>query len=260
MILPGVKNGYGPIFPKKENRPHLSGCQRWEKYITIVDALSWDIMDYQEVWRSLEARLKEPKPGLQAQLDMAPVPHPGQKVYHEVQDTCLHAGVLVLLYPVEGTLQLLLTRRTDRVVHHRAQISFPGGQQEPDEDLRATALRETQEELGINTKDFRELGNLTPLYIPPSNYCIYPLVAAVESRPQYHPSPSEVAEVIEIPLIYLLDKKNRTEQVWRRKGQDVKVPFYSFKHHKIWGATAMVLAEFLEIVAQIFHEFELRDI
>ncbi|NOR14468.1 MAG: NUDIX domain-containing protein [Candidatus Aminicenantes bacterium] len=216
-------------------------------------------MEYQEVWRSLEARLKKPKPGLPAQLDMAPDPRPGQKVYHEVLDTCLHAGVLVLLYPIDGQLQVLLTRRTDRVLHHRAQISFPGGQQEPDEDLMTTALRETQEELGIDTKNFRELGNLTPLYIPPSNYCIYPLVAAAESRPAYHPSPKEVAEVIEIPLLYLLDEKNRTEQVWRRKGQDVKVPFYSFKHHKIWGATAMVLAELLAIMTEIIRDSTRQD-
>ena len=169
--------------------------------------LSRDIMDNQVLWQSLEARLKKPKPGLLAQLDMSPDPRPGQKVYHEVQDTCLHAGVLILLYPADGQLQVLLTRRTDRVLHHRAQISLPGGQQEPNEDLRVTAFRETQEELGIETKNFRELGNLTPLYIPPSNFCIYPLVAAVESRPSYRPSPKEVAEVIEIPLSICLMKK-----------------------------------------------------
>ena len=208
-------------------------------------------MDYQKVLRSLEARLKKPKPGLLAQLDMSPDPRPGRKVYHEVQATCLHAGVLLLLYPVEGQFRLLLTRRTEQVLHHRAQISFPGGQQEPDEDLRATAIRETQEELGIDTTNFQELGTLTPLYIPPSNYCIYPLVAAAESRPSFRPSPKEVAELLEIPLAHLLDAKNRTEQVWRLRGQDVKVPFYSFKHHKIWGATAMVLAEFLAIVTEV---------
>jgi 8-oxo-dGTP pyrophosphatase MutT (NUDIX family) len=211
-------------------------------------------MDYKEVWRSLEARLERPKPGLQVQLEMAPDPRPGQKTYQEVQDTCLHAGVLVLLYPVDEDLQVLLTRRTDSVLHHRSQISFPGGQREPGEDLRVTALRETQEELGIETEKFRHLGTLTPLYIPPSNYCIYPLVTASETRPLYDPCPEEVAEVIEIPLQCLLNRKNRTEQVWRRGGQDVKVPFYIFKHHKIWGATAMVLAEFLAIVAEAYPE------
>jgi 8-oxo-dGTP pyrophosphatase MutT (NUDIX family) len=208
-------------------------------------------MDYLNVLRSLEDRLKKPKPGLLAQLEMAPDPRPGQKVYHEVQDTCLFAGVLVLLYPVEEKLRVLLTRRTENVLHHRAQISFPGGQQEPDEDLRVTALRETQEELGIDATPFRELGTLTPLYIPPSNYCIYPLVAAAESRPVFNPSPKEVAEVLEIPLAHLLAPENRTEQVWRLRDEDVKVPFYAFKHHKIWGATAMVLAEFLAIVTEV---------
>lgn len=211
-------------------------------------------MDYLEVWRSLEARLKKPKPGLRVQLEMAPDPRPGQKTYQEVQETCLHAGVLLLLYPIEEEIQILLTRRTDSVLHHRAQISFPGGQQEPGEDLHVTALRETREELGIETGDFLQLGNLTPLYIPPSNYCIYPLVAASGSRPPYDPSPEEVAEVIEVPLAYLLDKNNRSEQVWRRRGQDVKVPFYTFKHHKIWGATAMVLAEFLAVVGELQQE------
>ena len=153
-------------------------------------------MDVQELLHHLKARLDKPKPGIQAQLKMSPHPRPGHKVYQEVDDSSLKAGVLVLFYLHDQQLHLLLTRRTDRVLHHRDQISFPGGQQEPGEDIRETALREAEEELGLVSEDIQILGELTPLYIPPSNFCIYPTVAFMAERPDFRPHPEEVAEVL----------------------------------------------------------------
>jgi len=154
----------------------------------------------------------------------------------------------VLLYPWRKRTYLTLTIRTDSVFHHKNQISFPGGQNEPGESIQETALRETYEELGLRPEFIRTIGELTPLYVPPSNFCIYPIVGTMQERPVYKVRSMEVAEVIETPLDHLLDKRNLRKEIWTRGQKEVKVPFYYFGGYKIWGATAMILAEFLEIV------------
>ncbi len=196
----------------------------------------------------LKEKLNTPLPGLNAQLNMVPDPRPGNKVYTEVQDSCKRAGVLLLLYLKGTRVFIVLTRRTELVDRHQAQISFPGGRQEEGESLEQTALRETCEELGIQSSTIQILGKLTPLYIPPTNYCIYPVVARMTEPPQFKPSPYEVAEVLEISLDYLCNPKTVRREMWTLHGMNVEVPFYFFEGHKIWGATAMVLAEFVEIL------------
>jgi 8-oxo-dGTP pyrophosphatase MutT (NUDIX family) len=197
---------------------------------------------------SLERRLRGEKPGLQSQLKMVPDPRPGDKTYQEAGDTCLRAAVLVLIYPGDDGYSLVLTRRTFQVAHHQAQISFPGGQMDKNESPVETALREAAEEINIAPAKVRVLGELTPLYIPPSNYCVYPVVAAADGRPDFRPSPHEVAEVIEVPLAHLLDQENTRREQWPLRGMNVTVPFYLFGQNRIWGATAMVLAELLDIL------------
>jgi 8-oxo-dGTP pyrophosphatase MutT (NUDIX family) len=205
-------------------------------------------MDPDEILIRVEKGLWAPLPGIAAQLGMVPKPRPGQKAYFEVEDTSLKAGVLILLYKKDSRLSMLLTRRTERVLHHRGQISLPGGEQHPGESLEATALRETVEELGSDLVSVRVLGRLTPLYIPPSNYCIYPTVAFVPGVPSFRPQPDEVAEVIEVPVDHLADPANTRRETWSLGGRPVEVPFYEYDGHKIWGATAMVLAEFLALL------------
>ncbi len=201
-----------------------------------------------ETLQFLEKTLQEPKPGLDAQLMMMPHPRPGNRIYSEVEDSCLKAGVLILLYPLNDRLHVVFTRRTDRVDFHQAQISFPGGQQEQDESFKEAAVREAREEVNIPPDSIRILGELTPLYIPPSNYCVYPVVAMTDVRPDFHPSEHEVEEVIEIPLDHLLDPENIRRELWHYKGRDIEVPFYFYKGDKIWGATAMILSELIELL------------
>jgi len=196
----------------------------------------------------IEKGLWTPLPGIPAQLGMAPEPRTGHKAYFEVEDTCRKAGVLMLLYVKDGRLTVLLTRRTERVNHHRGQISLPGGEQHPGESLEATALRETVEELGLDLTAVRVLGRLTPLYIPPSNFCVYPTVAFVPGPLAFRVQPEEVAEVIEPPLDHLADPAHRKRETWTYGGLDHEVPFYEFAGHKIWGATAMVLAELIALL------------
>lgn len=196
---------------------------------------------------SLQKELKGPKPGPKAQLKMATYPRPGHKLYWEVEDSSVKAGVLVLLYPHQGDVYVVLTKRAERMYHHQAQISFPGGRQENEESLKRTALRETKEELNVPPETLEIMGELTPLYIPPSNYCIYPVVAVCKERPVIYPCPQEVAEVIEVPIHHLLDQRNVKREAWFIGRREMEVPFYLYKKNKIWGATAMVLAELLEI-------------
>jgi len=191
------------------------------------------------------------RPGLQSQLTMVTDPRPGHKTYAEMKNNCKKAGVLVLCFPQKSAFCLVLTRRTDEVKYHPNQISLPGGQCEPEESPLDAALRETHEELGIAPKKIRVLGQLTPLYIPPSNYCVYPAVAIMDHPPAYNPRSKEVAEVIEVPLTHLLDDKNILKEIWPLHGRNVSVPFYLYEKHKIWGATAMILAEFLDIIRPI---------
>jgi 8-oxo-dGTP pyrophosphatase MutT (NUDIX family) len=205
-------------------------------------------MPNRTVLEKIERGLRAPLPGIPAQLRMATAPRPGHRAYFEIEGTCLKAGVLVLLYEREGELRLLLTRRTEVVLHHRGQISFPGGEQHPGESLEATALREAAEELGLDLGPVRVLGKLTPLFIPPSNYCIYPTVAFLPGAPDFKPQPDEVAEVIEVPVSHLAAPENLRLETWTIGSRTVNVPYYAYSACKIWGATAMVLAEFLALL------------
>ena len=207
--------------------------------------------DLDRLLRALERRLKSPLPGLPAQLKMVPSPRPGQQVYTEVESTSLKAGVMLLLYNVGGETCLVLIRRPSTVLHHKDQVSFPGGQVEKGEDSVQAALRETWEEIGVPQDRVRVLGGLTPLFIPPSNFCIYPVVATATGPLPIRPQPEEVAEIIEVPLAHLRDLRNARRETWMIRGEPTEVPFYAFGPHKIWGATAMVLAEFLDVLGPI---------
>jgi 8-oxo-dGTP pyrophosphatase MutT (NUDIX family) len=230
----------------------------------------------------IEHALKSAKPGLPAQLKMMPYPFPDRRSYAEVEgrakgsplarvnyrrastaeadprakpwapaaveDVCLKAGVMLLLYPRDGSWHLPLILRTNTVMHHKDQIGFPGGQLEPGEDFVQAALRETWEELGVAPKRLRVIGELPPLYIQPSNFCIYPVIAAADGPVAFTPHPGEVAEIIEVPLDHLMNPRNVREEKWTVRGELLNIPFYAYKDHKIWGATAMVLTEFLDIL------------
>lgn len=155
-------------------------------------------------------------------------------------------GVLIILYLLDGQNHLVLTRRRDDLQSHAGQISFPGGQREDGESLQVTAIREAQEEVGIKPTDLTILGRLECLYIPPTDYEVYPFVAWHTGRPRFTAQVEEVAEILEVPLGHLLDSDNHFEELWEIRGYQVQVPYYLVGPHKVWGATAMILSEFLE--------------
>jgi 8-oxo-dGTP pyrophosphatase MutT (NUDIX family) len=154
------------------------------------------------------------------------------------------AGVLLLLYPEADGLHVVFTRRTAALRSHSGQISFPGGRRDAaDDSFTATALRETHEELGIDSGLVSVLGMLSCLYIPPSNYEVYPSVGFCDVRPAFLPSPDEVAEVFSVPLSRLFDPQVKTQEDMDFKGTLVTIPYYALHGHKVWGATAIILSE-----------------
>jgi 8-oxo-dGTP pyrophosphatase MutT (NUDIX family) len=165
--------------------------------------------------------------------------------------TAKEAAVLILLYERHGELWFPLTRRTETVETHKGQISLPGGARENgDQSLRETALRETCEELGVCPETWNVLGQLSTLYIPPSEFIISPYVAHTSTGPTFRPDPTEVADVIETPLSLLLDPATVRWEEWTLRDTPVKVPFFDIKGHKVWGATAMVLSEFVTVLRE----------
>ena len=162
------------------------------------------------------------------------------------------AGVLVLLYPVRDTVCFVLTKRTDHLNKHKGQVSFPGGgYEDTDENVTVTALREAREELGIALDEVEILGALTELWVPPSNFIIHPTVAFAPVQPVFQANPNEVAALIEAPVRVLLDPTNvgvERRALVSQNGAEQPVPYYLLGGHKVWGATAMVLAEFAALL------------
>lgn len=210
---------------------------------------SFDVKQLQQV-------LKRPLPGAAAQRRMAPEAIQNGPNRWETPYDCRKAGVLILLYPhatlsPQPELHLVLIRRPDYPGVHSGQIALPGGRREPGESLQITALREAEEEVGVSPQQVTVLGQLSPLYTPPSNFCIYPFVGFSREKPAFKPDKREVAELIEAPLRLFLDPAARREEVWNLgKYGERRVPFFYIFEHKIWGATAMILSEFLLVLAE----------
>ena len=162
------------------------------------------------------------------------------------------AGVLLLLYVKDGEVCVLLNRRTDRVEHHKGEISFPGGAHDPeDSTILDTALRETYEEMGVNREDVEILGRLDQVSTQ-SRFAITPFVGTIPSSYPFQASWIEVAEVLEVPLPILLDPANWREMAMAgERGQSGEYA-YAYGEHMIWGATARILTQFLGLIAPTF--------
>jgi 8-oxo-dGTP pyrophosphatase MutT (NUDIX family) len=193
--------------------------------------------------------LHEPLPGREAHQIMAPLPRPGWEADFQPPAPPRQGGVLVLFYPHLQELHLPLILRPTYDGVHSGQVGFPGGGQDTlDPDLTATALREAYEEIGVEPSSVQILGQLSKLYIAPSNYEVTPTVGWVPERPHFRTDPYEVAQLLEAPLSALLDPANRHEEEWQLRDRKARVPFFSVCEQTIWGATAMILSELLALV------------
>ena len=199
---------------------------------------------HQHLWREiLSAKL----PGEQAQLLMAPA-FRGSFIHSNIP---VPAAVLFLMYPFENRTNLVFIKRNAYDGPHSAQVSLPGGAwEEGDRSLKHTAIRETREELGIQD-EIEILGALTELHIPVSNFLVSPFVGCTDTTPSFHPDTSEVQYVIEISIRDLLDPGNLDSEKRFHHGQSIEAPFYRVGKEKIWGATAMMLSEFLQLASRL---------
>jgi 8-oxo-dGTP pyrophosphatase MutT (NUDIX family) len=186
-------------------------------------------------------------PGLPAQARMAPRPRPGWRP--AVPDAATRAAAaLLLLYPADATTHFALTVRASHLPQHPGQVSLPGGAVERDETMEAAALREAHEEIGLDPRAVRILGGLSPLHIPVSGYVLHPVVGATDAKPDLHPEVTEVARVLDVPLAALADPLSVRLRLRLHEGRQYEVPYFCLDGEQVWGATAMVLAEFLTVL------------
>jgi 8-oxo-dGTP pyrophosphatase MutT (NUDIX family) len=159
------------------------------------------------------------------------------------------AAVLLPLYAKDGGCHLLFTKRTYHVKHHKGEISFPGGMfDKEDADLERTALREASEEIGLGERDARILGTLDDI-VTVTEFVVTPFVGVVPYPYPFKLSPVEIAELIEVPLAMLLDPGCFGEREILQDNRKRMVEAYQYKNHSIWGATARILKQFLDLIS-----------
>ena len=161
------------------------------------------------------------------------------------------AAVLLALHPVDGELHIILQKRSEQVEHHKGEISFPGGMVDPDDESRlATALREAQEEMGIDPVHVEVIGRLddTPTV---TEFMISTFVGVIPANYAFRPAEAEVARVIEVPISYLRDPVSSRQETRLRTGKLVTMPTFVYEGHVIFGATARILEQFLRLTGDV---------
>jgi 8-oxo-dGTP pyrophosphatase MutT (NUDIX family) len=199
--------------------------------------------------QNLTQRLQQPLPGRAAQLRMA---HTTRRLYVDAPADARQAGVLAALFQKNEVWQVVLIERKqvdgDR---HGGQIGFPGGKYEPeDASLQDTALREAEEEVGISRQDVRVLGKLTELYIPVSNFQVHPFVGYLANEPSFTLQEEEVRAVLTVPFAHF-QKENAVKKTSIRIGKHLvlkDVPYFYLEGKVLWGATAMMLNELMQLM------------
>jgi 8-oxo-dGTP pyrophosphatase MutT (NUDIX family) len=207
------------------------------------------MMTFPDLERRLLVALAGPLPGLEAQRRLAPTPRPGWLPGRSPIESRAAAGLL-LLFPIDARVHLLLTVRSSRLPNHAGQVSLPGGGVEAGETIEHAAMREAHEETGVDPAQVRLLGRLTPLHIPVSGYVLHPVVGLTDSRPDFRLADAEVDKLIEPSLEVLLDPGCVRHTTRMMDGLFQDVPYFSLDGVQVWGATAMVLAEFLQLVGE----------
>ncbi|MFO8053647.1 MAG: CoA pyrophosphatase [Bacteroidales bacterium] len=213
---------------------------------------------FQASWLRLHLgkRLTSSLPGHIAHHELAPPGSGRQEDTAMPAKTARESAVLIALYPSADSWALCLIKRPEYDGVHSGQIAFPGGGKEKaDKTIIETALREAHEEVNINPLSTEILGTLSPIYVPPSNYNITPVVGMLRKKPHFIPDPTEVAEIREIPLNELIGKNIpfTRKTFFHGTEKEISAPCFSIKETVIWGATAMILNEFIQIMKTIVH-------
>lgn len=200
----------------------------------------------------LETRLQHPLPGAHAHEQMRAVPLGDTSLKFEHTNPPRQSAVLILLYDDNGVIRFPLIKRPDYVGMHGGQVSLPGGKTEPGETMYETALRECEEEIGVDRTTVRILGALSEFFVVPSNFIITPVVGMLQNAPVFKPDPYEVVNVLQADMDYLL----RADAILQKEIQvagrfRLNAPHFLVENEIVWGATAMILNEFCVVIREV---------
>jgi 8-oxo-dGTP pyrophosphatase MutT (NUDIX family) len=207
-------------------------------------------MDFKQVVSLFEKGLNQPLPGKIAHHLMSPIPVDLERFDFDPKKNHRKGAVLILLYPKDHNAFFPLIKRPDYQGVHSGQIAFPGGKMEPsDADEIQTALREASEEVGIYPDKVRILGKMSDLYIPASNFLVSPVLGFSETQPDFKAEEREVARIMPTAIqdLYLPEfRKQKLLEI----SPDIKIetPYFEVEKEIVWGATAMILSELLQIM------------
>lgn len=206
------------------------------------------VIDYE----ALRNRLTLPLPGELAHNLMRAEPVGTIKPKFEHKLPPRPGSVMILLYGENNDVWFPLTKRPDYLGTHGGQISLPGGKAESGETSIETALRETEEEIGVKADEIEVLGTLSDFFVIPSNFIVTPVVALLKSEPIFHPDPKEVVKVLKGSVTRLLDREAiRTKEIMAAKLFPMRAPHFEIEQEVVWGATAMILNEFRTILKEL---------
>jgi 8-oxo-dGTP pyrophosphatase MutT (NUDIX family) len=209
-------------------------------------------MNWDHLLADLQQALNQPLPGPMAQLKMAPKPVDMERFKAMDTSAYRYGSVLILLHPKEGKLLFPLIQRPIYPGVHSGQVSLPGGKlDQTDEDIVSTALRETREEIGVEVAKKHVIGSLSEMFIPPSKFRVTPVVAFKEEVHQMVPDQREVMELFTVSIDDILNDTVRKETKLNIKGAELQTPYFELHGKVVWGATAMILSEFSDILKKI---------
>ena len=192
----------------------------------------------------LKSALAKELPGYDAQIKMTPKDR--QNILSDMPKNVKKSGVMLLLFLHENEYNLVFIKRAIDGGRHSGQIGFPGGGFEKEDlDLLETAKRETEEEIGVSGINI--LGKLTPIYIPVSNYYVLPVVGVLEFKPKFIPCKNEVSKIHFTEINEIINAKI-VDKTFKINEHKINAPFYIYKNFEVWGATSMILAEFIEVL------------
>jgi 8-oxo-dGTP pyrophosphatase MutT (NUDIX family) len=211
------------------------------------------ILQDQSIFDNLKERLSNPLPGRKVQYEMSASQRGRRSINFNFEEDPKESSVLIALFIKNGQVCFPLIQRPQYTGIHSGQIGLPGGKiEEDDKDRIETALRETEEEIGVIAQDVVVLGKLTELYVQASHYNILPIVGYLPYVPAYHPDPQEVSRVIEGRIDDLLNEGNRkVKELLVREKYAVTAPYFDINNEMVWGATAMILNEFSVVLKDI---------